>query len=73
MNFETEGRENDDYSQNTDRSFDTIAKLSQLHPSEPLTNKIGRQKIVKRKTTDISIDFRKVKKGENRASFLRKS
>jgi hypothetical protein len=73
MNFETEGRENDDYTQNTDRSFDTIAKLSQLHPGEILTNKIGRQKIVKHKTTDISLDFRKVKKGKNRASFLRKS
>jgi len=73
MNFETAGRENDDYSQNTDRSFDTITKLPQLHPSEPLTNKIGRQKIVKRKTPDVSIDFRKIKKGENRASFLRKS
>jgi hypothetical protein len=73
MNFETEGRDNENYTQNTENSYDMIAKLSQLPPIDAFTNKPFSQKMLKRGASDAWIDFRSVKNGQKRSSFPRKS
>ena len=55
MNFETEGRNDEDF-QDTANSFDSIDRLKMLKPNENTLNTFSRQNFTRMQIPNINID-----------------